>query len=130
MVWISRHGILRHWYDILIHSVTRFGEEVAGCKPYSCDGQNGSSSSMDDECDGEVWGFLKPSPPVSSARKFLALGSALFLLLVGAVIEDTDYRHQIREYLMYGLIVLGRYMRLERVYWSFFEKLVGGSFMI
>ena len=110
MVWISRHGILRHWYDIFIHSVTRFGEEVAGCKPYSCDGQNGSSSSMDDECDGEVWGFLKPSPPVSSARKFLALGSALFLLLVGAVIDHMDYRRQIREYLMYGLIVLGRYI--------------------
>ena len=21
MVWISRHGTLRHWYDILIHSI-------------------------------------------------------------------------------------------------------------
>ena len=48
--------------------------------------------------------ILKHSSLVSSAGTFLALGSALFLLLVGAAIDHTDYHRQIGEYSIYGLI--------------------------
>ena len=70
---------------------------------------------MDDECDSEVWGFLKPSSLISSAGTFIALGSALLLLLVGAVIDDTDYHRQIGEYSMHGLIVLNAIGRVHAV---------------
>ena len=79
-------------------------EEVAGCETY--DEVNNESGDDDYECDGEVWGFLKPSSLVSTAGTFISLGSALVLPFIGAVIDHTDHRRQIGEYSMYGLIAL------------------------